>query len=84
MVSKPWLTKLRYRCSVRPIDPTLKILCDRDRLVQVMTNLIGNAVKFSPAGEAVTVFAEIIEREDGQHVRLNIRDTGPGIAPLER
>ncbi|MBU6451772.1 MAG: CHASE3 domain-containing protein [Cyanobacteria bacterium REEB67] len=77
--------------SVMPIDPSLKMLCDRDRMVQVLTNLIGNAVKFSPAGEAVTVSAEPVAAANGgsmpsenPRIRLAIKDTGPGISDAER
>jgi signal transduction histidine kinase/CHASE3 domain sensor protein len=79
--------------SVSSIDPSLKMLCDRDRMVQVLTNLIGNAVKFSPAGEAVTVSAEVVAPAQADNapasvenprIRLSIKDTGPGISDAER
>lgn len=51
--------------------------CDRDRLLQVFGNLIGNAIKFCRAGDTITVTGE----RDGDVVRLCVADTGPGIAP---
>lgn len=51
---------------------------DRDRILQVLSNLIGNAVKFSPAGAAITVDAESGPRGG---VTFAVRDTGPGIPP---
>jgi len=54
----------------------LEIDCDRDRILQVLGNLIGNAIKFCRAGDAITVSAE----RDGDHVRFAVADTGPGIA----
>ena len=51
---------------------------DRERLRQVLQNLIDNAVKYSPAGGEVTVRAEPINGR----VRVEVVDSGPGI-PLE-
>jgi len=53
---------------------------DEDRLVQVVTNLLHNALKFSPEGGHVHLRAL---RSDGR-VRLEIEDEGPGISPEER
>lgn len=56
--------------------------CDRERILQVLGNLVGNALKFTPAGGRVTAGA----REDGDALVFFVSDTGPGIAPeqLER
>lgn len=48
---------------------------DRERLLQVFSNLIGNALKFTAAGGRVDVSAEAA----GSHVRFIVRDTGRGI-----
>jgi signal transduction histidine kinase len=50
--------------------------CDRQRLTQVLGNLIGNAVKFSPEGARV----ELRLRDEGEWLRIEVRDWGPGIA----
>jgi signal transduction histidine kinase len=50
---------------------------DRDRLRQVLTNLLDNAVKYSPAGEGVEVEALA---ENGR-ISVEVRDSGPGVAP---
>ena len=50
---------------------------DGDRLAQALTNLIGNAFKFTPAGGVVRLAAA---QRDGK-VRFEVSDSGPGIAP---
>ncbi len=51
---------------------------DRDRCIQVLTNLVSNAIKFSSAGSDVTV--SVGDGAPGM-VRFSISDTGPGIPP---
>lgn len=53
------------------------VRADGDRVLQVFSNLIGNALKFTPEGGTVTVAAE----PEGGTIRFWVSDTGPGIAP---
>ncbi|HET8713951.1 MAG TPA: GAF domain-containing sensor histidine kinase [Gemmatimonadales bacterium] len=53
----------------------LEAICDRDRVLQVLGNLIGNALKFTPEGGRVLVSAEPFDDE----VLFAVRDTGLGI-----
>ncbi len=53
---------------------------DKDRLAVVLTNLIGNAVKYTPSRGRVEVRCE----DDGQRFRVEVRDTGIGIAPEDQ
>jgi chemotaxis family two-component system sensor kinase Cph1 len=59
------------------LDSTSTILGDANRLQQVASNLMSNAVKFTPKGGRVQVF---VERRDSS-VDLTVADTGQGIAP---
>ncbi|WP_462322944.1 response regulator [Halochromatium sp.] len=62
-------------------DVPRRVRGDPYRLRQVLSNLMGNAVKFTNEGEAV-VEARLIEtRDDWIKVRVQVRDTGIGIAP---
>lgn len=54
------------------------LVADRERLVQVLSNLIGNALKFTSPGGRVTVNARA--DVDGGH-RFAVTDSGPGIPP---
>jgi len=58
----------------------LSVLADSTRLKQVLMNLIGNAVKFTPEGGRI----ELAARKTGDVVRLEVRDTGAGIPPEEQ
>ena len=56
-------------------DPVLRVRGDRDRIRQVLTNLIDNAVKYSPAGAEVRVTAF----GSADQVLVDVTDAGPGI-----
>ena len=62
-----------------PAEPLL-VLCDHDRILQVLSNLLGNALKFTPEGGAIVLAA----RRQGREVQLSVADNGPGIAPEAR
>ena len=61
-------------------DPRLPIVAgDRDRLIQVVSNLVNNAVKYSPEGGTVTLST----RGEGGFALVSVTDTGLGIPPDE-
>ena len=63
--------------TIRAAEPELVVNCDRDRMLQVFSNLVGNALKYTPRGGAVTLEAAL----QGGEVEFRVQDTGPGIAP---
>jgi two-component system OmpR family sensor kinase len=60
----------------------VQVLADHDRLVQMLLNLVENAIKYTPAGGVITIECESPDnaRYEGLAV-LSVRDTGIGIAP---
>jgi signal transduction histidine kinase len=53
------------------------VTADPARLREVVVNLVGNAVKYTPTGGSVDITAQ----QDGDHVRISVADTGVGIPP---
>ena len=66
---------LAFRCA--PCDPSVVVRADRDKARQVLLNLLGNALKYTPSGGRVVVECEADERV----ARVHVRDTGTGIRP---
>ena len=59
-------------------DPIVDV--DRNKIRQVVDNLISNAVKYSPKGSIITVFV----LKDGDTAGFAVRDSGPGVPEEER
>ncbi|TAM59177.1 hypothetical protein EPN52_08795 [bacterium] len=64
---------------VLEVPPTLGVLADRDRLEQVLVNLVTNAYKYTPGGRVL-----VRARAAGERVEIAVSDDGPGIAPAEQ
>ncbi|MFC2027424.1 PAS domain S-box protein, partial [Chloroflexota bacterium] len=75
--------KLKIEVGLQPSLPD--VFGDGDKLVQVMTNLISNAINFTDEGGIIRIFAEPLQTEDSlekpDFVKINVVDTGTGIAP---
>jgi two-component system cell cycle sensor histidine kinase PleC len=67
-----------HRFDVRLHEPAPLLIADRRRMKQVLINLIGNAVKFTPSGGAIRI--AVGEEAEGR-VPITIADTGIGIPP---
>jgi len=74
-LNKAFGERFRVRFEARGELPGRRVLADRKRLQQVMTNLLSNAAKFSPEGGVVEISAEDV----GASVRVAVHDRGPGI-----
>jgi len=72
---RPLALRRGIMLDVRPGPAQATLSCDRAKIGQVLANLVGNAIKFSPKGSTVTVWAE----ETAGVTRLAVRDEGPGI-----
>lgn len=64
---------LRLRCALADDLPVLSL--DDDMVLRVVTNLLENAVKYTPEGGDVTLHATV----EGDHALITVQDTGPGI-----
>ncbi len=62
------------------VEPRLYVRADATRFKQVLMNLVGNAIKFTPEVGQI----KLVARQVGGQVRLEVRDNGPGIAPEEQ
>jgi signal transduction histidine kinase len=59
------------------------VIADRDRLAQVLENLLINAIKFTPVGGAIGVSAVRVLERNKPEVELAVRDSGIGIPAAE-
>jgi two-component system sensor histidine kinase/response regulator len=70
---------LEFIVNVDPATPEC-VLADPHRLRQILTNLAGNAIKFTDAGEVVIEVHNLGTRSDRILLHFEVRDTGPGMA----
>lgn len=68
--------RVTLRCETRPVE----VFGDRELLAQMLTNLVDNAIKYTPDGGVVTVGLE----RRGDTAQLRVADTGPGIPEADR
>jgi signal transduction histidine kinase len=67
-----------------PPDGPVLVIADADRIAQVVTNYLTNALKYSNRERAVAVRIEVASEADGVWARVSVRDEGPGLSPADR
>jgi PAS domain S-box-containing protein len=75
VLNKGFAERFKVRFEARGDQPGRQVVADRKRLLQVMTNLLSNAAKFSPEGGVIEISSEAAEHG----VRIGVHDRGSGI-----
>jgi signal transduction histidine kinase len=71
------LREITFSCE--PNIPTAR--CDRQRLLQILDQLVDNALKFTPSGSHLLLSVAALDEPDKRWVRVEFTDDGPGIPP---
>lgn len=80
-LARPLAEQRGLRLAVDVERANVVVSCDKSRVLQVLSNLLGNAIKFTPAGGEVRV---VVRRAGGAPPAIAVEDTGPGIPEEER
>jgi len=71
------LAEKKSQALLRQVEPNIHVHADAMRFKQVLMNLVGNAIKFTPESGRI----EVVARQVDDQVRMEVRDNGPGIPP---
>jgi signal transduction histidine kinase len=74
-LSRPLADRKKTQIEVRYAESLSPVALDRPKMSQVLLNLIGNAIKFSPNRSNIQITVD----QEGTEVRISVRDSGPGI-----
>jgi two-component system sensor histidine kinase/response regulator len=80
VITQHHFTAHKKNISLRLLDADGVVLADPNRLLQILGNLVSNAIKYSPPNSSVTLAAV----PDDRFVRFQVHDSGPGIPEDER
>ena len=73
----PQLLARSLRYEYQPVDPQLTVYADREKLQQVVLNVLANAIKYTPTQGEIHLSAT----DTADSVHIHVRDSGRGIAP---
>lgn len=83
-----WAESKKIKLEERMPAADIEVEADPDRLIQVVTNLLGNAVKFTPDGGKITLEVDPTHREaqisEEPSIAISVQDTGVGIPPEDQ
>ena len=74
---QPLARRMSIIMDVGSMESIPKVRADRDKLYEVLANLLENAIKFTPSGGSVHIGAQVL---DDRHIKMNVSDTGRGIS----
>jgi len=74
------LAEKKSQALLQRVEDNLHVRADAMRFKQVLTNLVANAIKFTPEGGRI----ELVARQVDDQVKVEVRDNGPGIPPEEQ
>jgi signal transduction histidine kinase len=75
---RPIALAKHQQLDARTTSDDIKVWGDADKIHQIVTNLVDNAIKYTPEGGIISVHVQL---ETGTRARVSVRDTGPGIPP---
>lgn len=80
---RPLAEKKKLKLEAVPAAEKMVVYIDPLRIIQVLTNLIGNAIKFTPEGGRIDILTESFDDTEVpvQKVRVSVKDSGIGISP---
>ena len=82
-----WANSKKMTLEIKLPSHPIQVEADPDRISQVLTNLMGNALKYTPAGGKITVEVKTIKKPDSNNsewLRVDVQDTGPGIPQKDK